>query len=248
MSEGKLSVTLLSSTPNAEETVALAGRLCYSAVGAKELNKEMKREEKKRLLELLIKGGHHSPLEHASFTFGIEGISRACSHQLVRHRIASYSQQSQRYVKENDFDFIVPPQIKKDKELEEKFLETMSSLSEVYKFFVKKLLGRGRSKEESQEDSRFILPNACETKIVMSMNARELMHISNLRLCTRAQWEIRQLFRAIREEVKKVAPIIASYMAPKCDEKVLGYCPEGKMGLACPRVKSGKIKLKRALK
>lgn len=236
MPEATLKATLLNHTQKPEETVALAGRLCYSQVGVVELRKKMSPQEKAKLLRLLFSSGHLSPFEHAGFTFGVEGISRACSHQLVRHRIASYSQQSQRYVKADNFPYIIPPQIKKDKKLKEEFIEDMKKSAARYKHYVK-ALEKTRSKEQAQEDARFVLPNAAETKIVVTMNARELIHTANVRLCNRAQWEIRHLFAAMRKEVRKVAPTVASFMASKCDKQFLGYCPEGRLSCGKTRTK-----------
>ncbi len=229
MPEARLKVVLLKHTPDPEETIALAGRLCYSAVGVPELKKSMSEDEKQRLLGVLLRGGHHSPLEHASFTFAIEGISRACSHQLVRHRLASYSQQSQRYVSGKDFRYVVPPAIARDEALRSVFEEEMTRAAEVYSQAASALLDRGRTKEQAQEDARFLLPNAAETKIVVTMNGRELIHAANLRLCRRAQWEIRALFKEMVRLVGEVAPTIGSYMVSKCEPQILGYCIEGKM-------------------
>ncbi len=170
------------------------------------------------LVHRIVKRGHHSILEHASFTFGVEGISRACSHQLVRHRIASYSQQSQRYVPYNEMGFIMPESIRKkglEKEVE-LFAENAKNL-------YKRLVESGVPKE----DARFILPTGMETKIVVTMNARELLHFFTLRLCERAQWEIRKLALLMLKEVKKVAPNIFRGAGPPC---IRGPCPEGKEG------------------
>lgn len=229
MPEARLKVILLEHTPEPEKTIALAGRLCYSPVGVPELKEKMTREDIARLLAILFRGGHLSPLEHAGFTFGIEGISRACSHQLVRHRLASYSQQSQRYVSASDFSYVVPPQIGRDPELKGQFEAEMERLAGAYSDMSAALCAKGRSKEQAQEDARFLLPNAVETKIVVTMNARELIHASNVRLCNRAQWEIRRMFAAMKAEVKDVSPTIGAYMVSKCDERWLGYCPEGRM-------------------
>lgn len=229
MPETALNVVLLRYTPKPEETIALAGRLCYSPVGVPELQQEMSDDEKHKLLKLLLRSGHHSPLEHASFTFAIEGISRACSHQLVRHRIASYSQQSQRYVSAEDFQYVIPPVIAGDEESKRLFEDEMNRAAAAYRHQVESLLARGRTKEQAQEDARFLLPNAAETKIVVTMNARELIHTSNVRLCNRAQWEIRRVFRRMKALVADAAPTIEAYMASKCDERFLGYCPEGRM-------------------
>jgi len=240
--EQRLKVTLLEHTPDPEGLVAVAARSCYARSSAAELKEKLKPEQREKLLKLLLNGGHHSPVEHASFTFVIEGISRSCSHQLVRHRLASYSQQSQRYVGANNFGYIIPPSIIRNQELKELFIKEMEKISQSYQFMVEKLKEIGRSAEQAQEDARFLLPNAAETKITMTMNARELIQAANLRLCLRAQWEIRKLFSTLKKEVSKVSPTFASYMVPKCDPHILGYCPEGK--LACHWVERGLVRLK----
>ncbi|MFQ5574740.1 MAG: FAD-dependent thymidylate synthase [Terriglobia bacterium] len=238
----KMKVTLVEHTPDPESLVAAAGRSCYGRKSTAELKGSLSADDKKRLLKLLLSGGHHSPIEHASFTFGIEGISRSCSHQLVRHRLASYSQQSQRYVGADNLSFIVPPAIEGDDELERFFVGEMDKIGESYEKLAAALEEKGRTPEQAKEDARFLLPNAAETKIAMTMNARELVQAANLRMCLRAQWEIRRLFSAMKKEVKEVAPTFARYMVPKCDPLILGYCPEGK--LACHWVDEGRVKLK----
>ena len=165
-----------------------------------------------------------SPVEHASFTFVVEGISRACSHQLVRHRLASYSQQSQRYVGEEEFDYIIPPSIREDLELKTLFEDTMESIRKSYTFFADKLVEKGSSTESAREDARFVLPNATETKIMITMNARELLHFFHQRLCNRAQWEIRAMALSMLKLVKPIAPTIFRHSGPPC---VKGKCPEG---------------------
>jgi thymidylate synthase (FAD) len=156
-------------------------------------------------------------LEHVSFTFGIEGISRALTHQLVRHRLASYSQQSQRYVKTEDFKYIVPYSIKNDKIALAKFEKIMQSLQEGYDELLKTV---------PKEDARYVLPNAVETKIIVTMNARELVYFFKLRGCKRAQWEIRNLAIEMLKLVKKVAPIMFKNSGPSC---LKGPCTEGEM-------------------
>jgi thymidylate synthase (FAD) len=216
--ETKLNVMLLAYTPDPERACASAARQCYSDVGVKELKERMSDEQVKALLDQVIKSGHTSTLEHATFTFGIEGISRACSHQLVRHRIASYSQQSQRYVNAKNFNYLIPESIKSKPELKKKFEDFIKIASKTYT----ELSDSGIS----NEDARFVLPNACETKIVVTMNSRALLNFFKERTCVRAQWEIRALAVRMLEECKKVAPNIFKYAGPSCvAEKV---CRQGK--------------------
>lgn len=198
--------------------------MCYAPVGADELFEEMSDEDVSKLLRFLIKAGHHSAIEHAVYTFAIEGISRACTHQLVRHRLASYNQQSQRYVKFlDDFEYITPPAIRDDKAMNEVFCEYVDNAFELYK----KMLASGIE----AEDARYILPQAGETKIVVTMNARELLHFFELRCCDRAQWEIRELATAMLGLVKETAPVIFEKAGPGC---MGGPCPEGKMTCGDP--------------
>ncbi len=220
--ESKLNIKLLKYTPNPIETIAMAAKLCYSPSNISNLEEKISNQDQIKFVEYLVKVGHHSPLEHASFTFGIEGISRACSHQLVRHRIASYSQQSQRYVRANDFDYIIPPSIK-EAGLEEEFRKDMEYLQKRYNFYNEKLGNKG---EKSNQDARFILPNAAETKIVVTMNARELLYFFSKRTCNRAQWEIRNMAKEMLKLVYPVAPAIFKYAGPSC---VTDRCHEGKL-------------------
>jgi thymidylate synthase (FAD) len=219
-------VKLLRYTPEPEKAVALAAKLCYSPVGIDHLAERIDAKEAERFLKRLTDMGHFSPLEHATFTFGIEGISRATTHQLVRHRIASYSQQSQRYVKKKDeFDYILPPTIRKKAGLKKKFEKAMTDLHELYREF----LDAGMP----AEDARYLLPNAAETKIIVSMNARELRHFFRQRCCTRAQWEIRHMAEMMLKLVQDAAPVLFADCGAPC---VNGYCPEGEMG--CGKVAS----------
>lgn len=223
--EVKPKVVLVSHTPAPEETVSAAARLCYSPADVGEIMARRKRGDQQAFLEKLISMGHLSPLEHASFTFAIEGISRACSHQLVRHRLASYSQQSQRYVgKEGGFRYVVPPVIADDDLLRERFGELMEKIGRFYEDIAETLTEKGRSREEAREDARFVLPNAAETKIIMTMNGRELLHFFNQRLCLRAQWEIRRMATMMLRLVKSVAPVMFRHGGPQC---LAGACPEG---------------------
>lgn len=234
MPETSLKVILIRHTPDPEETVAMAAKLCYSDADVGSLKDKIKKKDQKTFVEKLMKIGHMSPIEHASFTFAIEGISRACSHQLVRHRIASYSQQSQRYVSEGSqqsavssqttFDYIIPLTIKEDNELRKHFEYFMIEAQKAYNFIVKKLNEKGVKGELANQDARFVLPNATETKIIVTMNARELLHFFRQRCCNRAQWEIRQMAEEMLFLAKEAAPSIFLKAGPAC---LFAPCPEG---------------------
>ncbi len=213
-----MQVTLLTYTPDPERVIAAAARLSTSKVSASELRERMTPEQIARLLDHVIASGHLSTLEHASFTFAVDGISRAASHQLVRHRLASYTQQSQRYVSFKSFSELryVTPATIVVKGFKGRFDETVRAMHDLYRQMIESGV--------PAEDARFILPNAVETRLVMTMNARELMHVCSLRLCQRAQWEIQELFAKVKEEVAKVAPRIAAEFKPKCYR--MGYCDE----------------------
>ena len=227
-----LAVTLLGYTPDPDRAVAAAGRLCYAPVSAAELTETMSADDVGRLVRGLVASGHHSALEHASFTFAVDGVSRACTHQLVRHRVASYNQQSQRYVNfSHSASFVVPPAIAADAAAEQVFLQAMDQAREAYDRLVELGLAAGRSRESVQEDARFVLPNAAETKIVVTMNARELRHFFAVRCCNRAQWEIRALAWELRGQVKALAPALFHKSGPGC---LYGTCPEGKMTCGRP--------------
>ncbi len=228
----KLSVTLLQHTPDPDRAVAIAGRLCYAPVSAADLKQEMSDEAVAKLVRGLIASGHHSALEHASFSFAVDGVSRACTHQLVRHRVASYNQQSQRYVNFSAADsFVGPPSVAANPEANEVFLGAMQSAREAYDKLVELGLAEGRGKESVQEDARFVLPNAAETKIVVTMNARELRHFFKVRCCNRAQWEIRDLAWTMRGMLKDIAPALFHRCGPGC---LYGTCPEGRMTCGNP--------------
>lgn len=226
MPEAALNVVLLRHTPDPEEVVAMAAKLCYSPSGVDELKQKIEAKDQAAFVEKLASIGHLSPIEHVSFSFGIEGISRACSHQLVRHRVASYSQQSQRYVKEEQFDYVVPPSIKQDAALAKEFERCMDEAQANYTKVLKRLEELGFKGEAGQQDARYLLPNAAETKIVVTMNARELLHFFRVRCCNRAQWEIREMAERMLAHVKKVAPTIFAKSGPAC---LYAPCPEGKM-------------------
>jgi len=215
----ELRVTLLTHTPEPERVVAAAGRLCYSPSTAAELKETMTYEQVEKLVKQLARSGHLSTFEHASFTFGIDGISRACSHQLVRHRLASYSQQSQRYVRFTDNEgFIVPPDIVKNPEAVSIFGQAIEMALAAYNALLKTGM--------SEEDARFVLPNAAETRIVVTMNARELRHFFCIRCCRRAQWEINALAWQMLFLARETAPLLFLKAGPDC---LHGKCHEGKM-------------------
>jgi len=240
MKEASLKVSILTHTPEPENVVALSARLCYSPVGIEELKEKLSDNDKDNLINLLINSGHLSPFEHVSFTFAVEGISRACSHQLVRHRIASYSQQSQRYVsEEKGFDYIIPDTIKKDSEIHSLFIKAMKKSHEYYCKILHALEKRGLKGELARQDARFVLPNAAETKIVITMNARELLHFFKVRCCNRAQWEIRELATEMLKLVKKIAPRLFKNAGPAC---ITEKCPEGKF--SCGEIEKVRKKFK----
>lgn len=250
-----MKVKLLAHTPQPEKVIAMAAKLCYSPVGVDEIEKNLTDESVEKFLNMLIDMGHESPLEHVTFTFGIEGISRSCSHQIVRHRIASFSQQSQRYVKLNQFEYIIPPQIEKIEEAKKLFIESMKRDQEDYDRLVemlfekhyKELLAQGKNENQAKsqaekiaiEDARYVFPNACETKMVFTINVRSLYNFFEHRCCERAQWEIRELATQMLKQVKEVAPILFKNCGPKC---VKGPCTEGNM--TCGKIVSIKEKFK----
>lgn len=229
----KLNVKLLNHTPQPERTVASAARLCYSPVGAEKLVEDMTDDEIEDLLDIILENGHYSTLEHVTFTFAIEGISRVTSHQLVRHRIASYSQQSQRYVREKEqFEYIIPDKIKDNEKLTELFIENMEQQQQLYNQLTEGLMEEGYEEKEAIEAARYLLPNATETKIVVTMNARSLLHFFEVRCCNRAQQEIREMADEMLDQLKDIAPIIFTAAGPTCVTE--GRCTEGAMG--CGRI------------
>ncbi|MBU0599923.1 FAD-dependent thymidylate synthase [bacterium] len=218
-------VELLNYTPNPEKAVAIAAKLCYSSIQISQLKEKASKSEIKEFIQKLYQSGHISPFEHVSFTFGVEGISRAASHQLVRHRIASYSQQSQRYVKHEHLEYIIPPKIKENEELKKAFISVMEQSHQIYRYLIEKKV--------ETEDARYLLPNAITTKIIVTMNARSLLHFFELRCCHRAQWEIQNLAGEMLKQIKNIAPTIFEKAGPKCIEGIK-YCPEGKLSCGEP--------------
>lgn len=230
MGQTDMKVELLRYTDNPEESVAMAAKLCYSSTDIDGLIEGIETKDQSKFIDRLMSLGHLSPVEHISFTFAIEGVSRSLLAQITRHRIASFSVQSQRYVKASAkgsgevFDYIIPPSIEKlGEEYIDKYREQMATIQSWYDQWVDILGDRG---ESTNEDARFVLPNAAETKMVVTMNARELLHFFNLRCCNRAQWEIRELAIEMLKLVKEIAPNIFKNAGPSC---VRGKCSEGVM-------------------
>ena len=241
-----MKVKLLSYTPDGEKLISSAAKLCYSPVGIDEIEEELTEEEIDKFLNMLINIGHMSPVEHVSFTFAVEGVSRSLTHQLVRHRIGSYSQQSQRYVKLDQFDYIVPPAIEKNEEARKLYIQAMEEDQKYYDKIVEILMeeykdsmSKSQAEKKAIEDARYVFPNACETKVVFTMNARSLMNFFRLRTCNRAQWEIRELAIEMLRQVKGVYPILFKNAGPAC---LTGPCPEGKM--TCGKIKEVREKFK----
>ncbi len=222
-------VELLYHTPDPERAIATAARLCYAPVGAAELMETMPEERVKSVLSTIMKSGHFSTLEHASYTFAVDGVSRALTHQLVRHRIASFNQQSQRYVKYTEgLSVVTPESIAHNEEAARIYSEAINASLEAYAALL--------AADIPAEDARYLLPNAAETKIVITMNVRELLHFLSLRCCNRAQWEIRELAHIMLDLAKPTAPFVFMDAGAPC---VRGTCPEGAMSCKnpYPRVK-----------
>jgi thymidylate synthase (FAD) len=216
-----MNVKLISYSPDPEKIPSMAAKLTHSKTKPEKLD-ESSDKELNEILKYVLNAGHTSVIEHTSFTFAISDVSRSLTHQLVRHRIASYAQQSQRYVDFKEPNYVTPPKISKDKKMKKAYEKTMENIWREYN----KLLDLG----VPAEDSRFVLPNAACTNIIVTMNARSLMNFFELRTCQHAQWEIRKLANKMLSEVKKVAPTIFKNAGPTCKTK--GYCPEKKKD--CP--------------
>ncbi len=235
-------VTLLAYTPEPEKTIAAAAKLCYSPAAIETIMDGLTEEKTASFVEMLAEIGHESPIEHASFTFGIEGVSRSFLAQITRHRIASYSVQSQRYVTEDHFEYVVPPEIESIPEAKAEFVQAMEECQRHYESLTallkekhkQALLDEGKIEKEADkaaqkkaiEDARFVLPNACDTKMVCTFNARSLFNFFSHRCCNRAQWEIRDVAEQMLCLVRNVAPHLFAHAGPPC---LNGPCPEGKM-------------------
>lgn len=228
MAETRLQVELLAHTPDALSLIYAAFRQCYHAgfVGdmwPKLLKGEIDRQKQADFVEQVMASGHVSPIEHVSFTFAVQGVSRALTHQLVRHRIASYSQQSQRYVDGSNFDYILPPSIAASEQAKERFVRCIDDIGRAYREIKELLEGAGHG--NAREDARFLLPQAAETRIVLTMNCRSLLNFFEHRCCMRAQWEIRALAEAMLRECRNALPAVFDVAGARCER--LGYCPEG---------------------
>ncbi|MGI6264604.1 MAG: FAD-dependent thymidylate synthase [Acutalibacteraceae bacterium] len=235
-------VTLLTHTPNPEQTVAAAAKLCYSPASIASIQEKLTDDKVASFVDMLAEIGHESPIEHASFTFGIEGVSRSLLAQITRHRIASFSVQSQRYVAEDAFEYVLPPEIEAIPEAAQEYRRAMEEDQAHYERLTallmdkheKAFLAEGMepkaaaraAQKKAIEDARFVLPNACTTKMVVTMNARSLMNFFRHRCCNRAQWEIRQVAEQMLFLCRQAAPHLFKNAGPSC---LTGPCPEGKM-------------------
>lgn len=237
-----MKVTLISHTPNPEKTIACAAKLCYANTTVGQVYDGLTNEKAASFVEMLASFGHESPIEHVSFTFGIEGVSRALLAQITRHRIASFSVQSQRYVNKDGFSYITPPEIAGDEEAmrvyEEAMRADLAAYNELTRILKEKhtkmFLNEGMSEKEAAkkaekkaiEDARFVLPNACDTQMIVTMNARSLYNFFKHRCCNRAQWEIKALADEMLRLVCEVAPTLFKTAGPSC---YAGACTEGNM-------------------
>jgi thymidylate synthase (FAD) len=235
-------VTLITYTPNPEKTVAQAAKLCYSPASIEDISENLTDEKVASFVEMISNLGHESTIEHVSFTFGIEGVSRSFLAQMTRHRIASYSVKSQRYVSESSFDYVIPPEIAAIPEANAEFISAMQEDQRHYEKLasilkekhIKENVAAGmdektacsKAQKQANEDARFVLPNACETKMICTFNARSLHNLFSLRCCNRAQWEIRSVATQMLSLVRRVAPNLFRNSGPSC---LNGPCPEGKM-------------------
>ncbi len=235
-------VTLITHTPEPERAVASAAKLCYSPASIADIREGLTEEKTAAFVDMLATIGHESPIEHVTFTFGIEGVSRALLAQITRHRMASFSVQSQRYVREAHFEYVLPPEIADDAEASALYKKAMAEDQEYYEKLTTILKDKHKAtmmaegmdekaadraaEKKAIEDARFVLPNACETKMVLTMNARSLYNFFRHRCCNRAQWEIREVADQMLKLVSEVAPNLFKKAGAPC---VHGACPEGKM-------------------
>ena len=242
-----LKVSLIAHTPEPEKVVAAAAKLCYSNAHIDDLLAGLTPEKSREFVQRLAKMGHESPTEHVSFTFAIEGVSRALLAQITRHRIASYSVQSQRYVRLDQFDYVTPPEVESDPEALTAFQQAMAEENENYKRIaailkdghIRRMMAEGMDEQTATkkaeklaiEDARLVLPNACDTKMIVTMNARSLQNFFHHRCCERAQWEIRALADEMLKLVYPIAPALFAVAGPNC---VKGPCTEGPM--TCGRI------------
>lgn len=230
MPETTMRVELLAHTPEPLSLIYAAFRQCYHAgfvadMWPRLLAGDISREKQAEFVGGVMESGHVSPIEHVSFTFAVSGVSRALTHQLVRHRIGSYSQQSQRYVDGGSFEHILPPAVAADPEAMARFTACMEAIGSAYRDIKAILEKNGRTGAAANEDARFVLPQAAASRIVLTMNCRSLLNFFEHRCCTRAQWEIRNMADAMRAVCRDVLPAVFRYAGAKCES--LGYCPEG---------------------
>lgn len=220
-----IQVKLVNHTPNPELTVAVAARACIRNLDYEAIRAELSHEDVQRILKSLIEKNHHSPLEHASFTFIISGVSRVLTHQLVRHRIASHSQLSQQRTNSSRLQFTTPPEIQQYPELAEEYQDIMKRCQELYRHFVRSGVSKG--------SARYVLPSAFNTRIVTTINARSLLNLLAQRECEVEDWEFREVALLMHSELMKVAPDIFQSAGPLCVTR--DHCPEGEKGLKCSR-------------
>ena len=238
-----MKVTLIAHTPEPEKIVAAAAKLCYSDSGIETMMEGLDEEKTSGFVQMLANIGHESPVEHVSFTFGIEGVSRTLLAQITRHRIASFSVQSQRYVKKSSVVYITPPEIEEIPEAKAMFEKSMNDALDTYNALADMLekkhyedftaagmdekTARSKAEKKAIEDARFVLPNSCETKMAVTMNARSLLNFFSLRCCNRAQWEIKAVADEMLRLCCEAAPSLFKKAGPSCVR--CGKCPEGKM-------------------
>lgn len=245
----KPKVEIISHTQCPYDVISVAAKTCYSSMDLDDLMRKFTDAERLKLIKSLEDSKHESPFEHVSITFAISNISRACSHQLVRHRIASFSQRSQRYVDETGFDYFVPVNINSNKNIKEYYTHFMNKVGVIYEGLKEDLLNyfieeyrKVQNKEPDTthirafkkmagEEARYVLPNACSTQLVMTMNVRSLWNFFNLRCCNRAQAEINELAWEMLRQCKKRWPLLFEHAGPDC---MNGICKE-KPGFSCGR-------------
>lgn len=225
-----MNVRLITNTENPETVIAAAAKLCYSKKDGKELFDEMLDSEAilDRFLDRFMEMGHGSPLEHATFTFEISGVSRSCSHQLVRHRNTSFNQKSQRYVDEENFEYVMPEELSVCEDASRLFDIAMLDANDAYVSIKEALMDAGYPEKIAQENARAVLPNACATSLVMTVSLRQIYNFLDLRLCSRAQDEIREVATRIYDIMRTNFPKLMRRRFPICE--MTGFCPEGAMG------------------
>lgn len=225
-----MNIRLITNTQNPETVIAAAAKLCYSKKDGKELFDEMIDAEAllDRFLDRFIELGHGSPLEHATFTFEISGVSRSCSHQLVRHRNTSFNQKSQRYVDEENFEYVMPEELSVCEDASRLFDIAMLDANDAYVSIKEALMDAGYPEKIAQENARAVLPNACATSLVMTMSLRQIYNFLDIRLCNRAQDEIREVATRIYDIMRTNFPKLMRRRFPMCE--TTGFCPEGAMG------------------